>query len=57
MERVSSEDNIADPLTKSLSQIVFEHHKGMMGIKHIGDWLKVKWEIASHRCLTSQSRE
>ena len=39
VERVPSEDNIADPLTKPLSQIVFEHHKGLMGIRHIGDWL------------------
>ena len=39
VERVPSEDNIADPLTKSLSQIVFERHKSLMGIRHIGDWL------------------
>ena len=39
VERVPSEDNIVDPLTKPLSQIVFERHKGLMGIRHIGDWL------------------
>ena len=39
VEKVSSKDNIADPLTKSLSQICFEHHRGLMGIRHIGDWL------------------
>ena len=39
VERVPSEDNIADPLTKPLSQIVFERHRGLMGIRHIGDWL------------------
>ena len=37
VERVSSEDNIADPLTKPLSQIVFERHRSLMGIRHIGD--------------------
>ena len=39
VERVPSEDHIADPLTKPLSHFVFEHHKGLMGIRHIGDWL------------------
>ena len=39
VERVPSEDNIVDPLTKPLSQIVFERHRGLMGIRHIGDWL------------------
>ena len=37
VERVPSEDNIADPLTKPLSQIVYERHKSLMGIRHIGD--------------------
>ena len=37
VERVPSKDNIADPLTKPLSQIVFERHRGLMGIRHIGD--------------------
>ena len=31
-------DNIIDPLTKPLSQIAFERHKGLMGIRHICDW-------------------
>ena len=39
VERVPSEDNIADPLTKPLSHFVFERHRGLMGIRHIGDWL------------------
>ena len=39
VERVSSEGNNADPLTKPLSQIIFERHRGLMGIRHIGDWL------------------
>ncbi|CAL9098002.1 unnamed protein product [Musa textilis] len=37
--QVPSEDNIADPLTKPLTQNVFERHRGLMGIRHIGDWL------------------
>ena len=39
VERILSEDNIVDPLTKLLSHIVFEHHKGLIGIKHKDDWL------------------
>ena len=39
VERVSLENNIVDPLTKTLSQNVFESHRSLMGIKHIGDWL------------------
>ena len=37
VERVPSENNIADPLTKPLSQIVFEHHRDLIEIRHIGD--------------------
>ena len=37
--RVPSEDNVADPLTKPLSQSVFEHHLISMGLRHVGDWL------------------
>ncbi|KAJ8511698.1 hypothetical protein OPV22_002132 [Ensete ventricosum] len=37
IERVPSEDNIAYPLTKPLAQIIFERHRGLMGIKHISD--------------------
>ena len=39
VERVPSEDNIADPLTKPLSHFIFWRHRGLMGIRHIGDWL------------------
>jgi len=38
VERVPSEDNIADPLTKPLTQIVFERHRDNMGLKIVGDW-------------------
>ena len=34
VERVPSEDKIIDLLTKPLSHIVFEHHMGLMGIRH-----------------------
>jgi hypothetical protein len=37
--RVPSEDNVADPLTKPLSQSVFERHLISMGLRHVGDWL------------------
>ena len=36
-ESVPSKDNITDSLIEPLSQIVFEHHKGLIGIKYIGD--------------------
>ena len=39
VERVPSEINIANPLTKLLSQIIFEHHKDLIGIRYIGDML------------------
>ena len=38
IERVSSEDNIADPLTKPLPQKLFEHHLLSMGIRHVNEW-------------------
>ena len=38
MERVDTADNIADPLTKPLSQKVFEGHLGRMGLKYMGNW-------------------
>ena len=39
VERVSSTDNIADPLTKPLAQEVFERHCTTMGLLHKGNWL------------------
>jgi hypothetical protein len=39
VERVPSADNIADPLTKPLSQNVFERHLENMGILYKSDWL------------------
>jgi len=39
VERVPSEDNIADPLTKPLTQAVFERHRDKMGLKAVCNWL------------------
>ena len=39
IDKVSSEDNIADPFTKALSQKLFEKHLEKMGILYKGDWL------------------
>ena len=39
IERVDTHNNVADPLTKSLSQIHFDRHKEKMGIRYQGDWL------------------
>ena len=39
IERVDTHNNIADPLTKTLSQIHFDRHKEKMGIRYQGDWL------------------
>ena len=39
VERVQIDDNVADPLTKVLSQSKFEHHLESMGIRYVGDWL------------------
>ena len=45
MESVPTDDNVADPLIKVLPQNKFEHHIESMGIRYMGDWLLVKWEI------------
>ncbi|KAL8128045.1 hypothetical protein AgCh_014838 [Apium graveolens] len=39
IERVDTHNNVADPLTKSLSQIHFDRHKENMGIRYQGDGL------------------
>ena len=38
VERVSSNNNITDPLTKVLTQNVFKSHCSLMEIRHVGDW-------------------
>ena len=35
IEKVSSEDNIADPLTKPLSKNLFEHHISSMNMRYV----------------------
>ncbi|KAK4406489.1 Retrovirus-related Pol polyprotein from transposon TNT 1-94 [Sesamum angolense] len=39
MDRVSSAENIADPLTKPVSQIAHAQHLGKMGFRQMSDWL------------------
>ena len=39
MERVTSTDNVTNPLTKPLAQEVFGRHCTTMGLMHKGDWL------------------
>ncbi|KAL0361305.1 UNVERIFIED_CONTAM: hypothetical protein Sradi_3815000 [Sesamum radiatum] len=39
MDRVSSAENTADPLTKSMSQIAHTQHLDKMGLRSMGDWL------------------
>ena len=39
IERVPTDDNVADPLTKALSQIKHDHHINSMGLRHMSDWL------------------
>ena len=37
--KVSTLENMADPLTKALSQQKHDGHTSSMGIRHMGDWL------------------
>ncbi|KAL0383043.1 UNVERIFIED_CONTAM: Retrovirus-related Pol polyprotein from transposon TNT 1-94 [Sesamum calycinum] len=39
MDRVSSAENTADPLTKPVSQIAHAQHLGKMGLRQMSDWL------------------
>ena len=39
LERVDSQDNIADPFTKALTQQQFDRHLEKMGMRYHGDWL------------------
>ena len=47
IERVTTEDNIADPLTKALPQQKHDGHAESLGIRYMGDWLQCKWEFVS----------
>ena len=37
--KVHTDDNVADPLTKALSQQKHEGHTSSMGIRYLGNWL------------------
>ncbi|KAL0355572.1 UNVERIFIED_CONTAM: Retrovirus-related Pol polyprotein from transposon TNT 1-94 [Sesamum radiatum] len=39
MDRVSSAENTADPLTKPMSQVAHTQHLDKMGLTSMGDWL------------------
>ncbi|KAL0394864.1 UNVERIFIED_CONTAM: Retrovirus-related Pol polyprotein from transposon RE1 [Sesamum latifolium] len=39
MDRVSSAENTADPLTKPMSQIAHTQYLDKMGLRSMGDWL------------------
>ncbi|KAL0313488.1 UNVERIFIED_CONTAM: Retrovirus-related Pol polyprotein from transposon RE2 [Sesamum radiatum] len=39
MDRVSSTENTADPLTKPMSQIAHTQHLDKMDLRSMGDWL------------------
>ncbi|KAL0455634.1 UNVERIFIED_CONTAM: Retrovirus-related Pol polyprotein from transposon TNT 1-94 [Sesamum latifolium] len=39
MDRVSSAENTADPLSKPMSQIAHTQHLDKMGLRSMGDWL------------------
>ena len=39
VEKIPTEDNVADPLTKALSQDKHEKHVKTMGLKVMHDWL------------------
>ncbi|KAL0420362.1 UNVERIFIED_CONTAM: Retrovirus-related Pol polyprotein from transposon RE1 [Sesamum latifolium] len=39
IDRVSSAENTADPLTKPMSQIAHTQHLDKIGLRSMGDWL------------------
>ncbi|KAL0367126.1 UNVERIFIED_CONTAM: hypothetical protein Sradi_3602700 [Sesamum radiatum] len=39
MDRATSAENMADPLTKPVSQIAYAQHLGKMGLRNMSDWL------------------
>ena len=39
IQKVASADNVADPLTKALTQLQLEEHFEKMGLRHCIDWL------------------
>ena len=45
--KVSTDDNVADPLTKAFAQAKHDHHIKSMGIRYMYDLAECKWEIVS----------
>ena len=39
LQKVASADNVADPLTKALTQLQFDGHLEKMGLRYYSDWL------------------
>ena len=42
IKKIAFANNVVDPLTKALTQKVFEKHLEAMGIKYIYDWFRVQ---------------
>ena len=49
MQKVTSADNVADPLTKALTQLQLDRHLEKMSLKYYIEWCECecKWEIVS----------
>ena len=39
VQKVASTDNVADPLTKALTQLQLDRHLEKMGLKYCREWL------------------
>ena len=38
VQKVASADNVADPLTKALTQLQLDHHLKKMGLRYYSEW-------------------
>ena len=45
VQKTPSADNVADPLTKAMTQKQLDHHLEKMEIRYHNDWLWCKWEF------------
>ena len=50
--KVSTNENIADPLTKALAQGKDDHHTNSMGIRYMYDLAQYKWMIINNYTLS-----